>query len=293
MGTKSETVSQSSQRNALVQQIWIDEVRGLRKELINFSFISLKKPTELSRCLVTISEVSILDTNDSKILRQHDSSEQWIDIGKAVTPVDCYIEQFLNQMLSNEKSRCTITSKSNTISFTIQLHRIEDRNYYFEQSAEQMLIVARQYKRNGVEMFPKYHPFAHRYFSMAARCLLSCIPLETPNPSHEDFEIIREMQSLLETLYLNISACLIKQSRYEEVLDVLEYIDHQESPSEKAVYRKALAYFHLRQFQQSVSTLCRIDYTCNKDCLALYRRVKNTNHEENIKYNNMIKKMFA
>ncbi|XP_058813975.1 uncharacterized protein LOC131677900 [Topomyia yanbarensis] len=253
----------------------------------------MKKPSALSRCLVTISEISNLGNTDSKFLNRYKNvSEQWIVIGESITPIDCYIEYFLSQMFSNEKSKCVITCKSYTISFTMQLHRIEV-SYYFDQSPKQLLALARQYKENGVKMFPKHPLFAHRYFSCAAKCLLSCAPLESLDSAVEGVETIREMQTLLDTLYLNISACLIKQNRYEEVLDVLAPIEQQENPSEKAVYRKALAHFHLKQFQHAITTLCQIDYSNNKDCIALYRRVESTRQEEDVKYNNMVKKMFG
>lgn len=254
----------------------------------------MQKPTELSRCFVTISEISNHDDIESHFLSTKSSfTEQWISIGCSTTPVDCYIELLLKEMHINEKSKCIITCRSKSIQFTMSLLKITDGGYYYEQTPASLLNLARQYKENGVKMFAKYPLFAHRYFSRATKCLLSCAPLEDLDPNRESVETIREMQSLLETLYLNISACLIKQNRFEEVLCVLEYNDQRENPSEKAVYRKALAQFHLKRFEQAQQTLERIDYSRIAECATLYGKVREAWHVENNVYNAMVKKMFG
>lgn len=294
MDVEPAAVSRSSARNELVPQIWTNEAKGLRKELLNFCFVSMTKPSELSRCLVTISETSDLGGRESNILEPGVTiTERWIEIGMALTPIDCYVELFLMQMLANEKSKCIVSCKTTNISFVLKLLRVEDDGYYFTKSPKQMLALAKQYKANGVSMFPKYTLFAHRYFNRAAKCLLTCAPLEDLDPALEGADTISEMLSLLETLHLNISACLIKQNRHEEVLHALDYVDQQEKPSEKATYRKALAQFHIKLFPEATETLERIDYASNKDCLALHQRIKATRQHEDSKYNNMVKKMFG
>ncbi|XP_055523281.1 uncharacterized protein LOC129717420 [Wyeomyia smithii] len=195
-------------------------------------------------------------------------------------------------MLINETSKCVITCKAKSIQFIMKLLKIDNGGYYFEQTPEKLLSLARRYKENGVKMFSKHPLFAHRYFSRAAKCLLSCSPLEDLDPSREGVETIREMQSLLDTLYLNIAACLIKQNRFEEVLYVLEGQDQRETPSEKAVFRKALAQFHLKRFEQALETLGRIDCSGSSECAALHERIKRAWREDSKQYNDMVKKMF-
>ncbi|XP_053685928.1 uncharacterized protein LOC128735467 [Sabethes cyaneus] len=293
--TKSLRPVPSFRLDQLIPRVWTDEVNGLRKELIDFSsFVSMKKPSDLSRCLVIISNISHFDDLASNILTATSpTNEQWISIGRSTTPVDYYVELLLMQMLTNEESKCFISCKTRSIEFNMKLIQIDDGGYYFQQTPEKLLNLARQYKENGVIMFPKYPLFAHRYFSRAAKCLLSCAPLEDLDPSREGVETIREMQLLLETLYLNISACLIKQNRYEDVLSVLEYHDQREKPSEKAVYRKALAQFHLKRFEQALQTLQRINYSGITECATLYEKIRIAWKEETNQYNSMVKKMFG
>ncbi|XP_050087986.1 uncharacterized protein LOC126572603 [Anopheles aquasalis] len=215
-------------------------------------------------------------------------------MGTAVTPVDCYVELLLQQMLPNEESKCTIHTKQHgDITFTMKLVRIEGQQYYYEQTATSTLELAKRYKVNGVLMYSKYPAFAQAYFNRAAKCLLSWSPIEQLDPAIEGPGTIEEMQALLQTLQLNISACLIKENRFEEALHVLRFIDHQEKPSEKAIYRRALAQFRINQFNEAIATLEKINYAASKECDALYKQIVEKRQQETSKYSAMVKKMFA
>uniref|UniRef100_A0A182JPC4 FKBP_N_2 domain-containing protein n=1 Tax=Anopheles christyi TaxID=43041 RepID=A0A182JPC4_9DIPT len=269
-------------------------MKGLRKERLSFQFTSMEKPSELSRCLVTICDVSNVEALETSYLTGGSIEERCITMGTALTPVDCYVELLLQQMLTNEESKCTISNaKGNDVTFTMKLLRIDRQKYYYELTVAETLELAKQYKENGVKMFPKYPLFAHAYFNQAAKCLLSWSPIDHLDPSIEGAGTIEEMQSLLETLYLNIAACLIKQDRFEEVLHVLRYIDRQENPSPKATYRKALAQFKVKQFTEALATLERIDYASSKECVVLHKQIIQSRQQEDSKYSSMVKKMFA
>ncbi|XP_049286099.1 uncharacterized protein LOC125765227 [Anopheles funestus] len=175
----------------------------------------------------------------------------------------------------------------------MKLIRIEDQKYYYELTVAESLALAKCYKENGVKMFTKYPLFAHAYFNQAAKCLLSWSPIEQLDPAIEGVGTVEQMQSLLETLYLNIAACLIKQNRYEEVLHVLQYTNKQENPSAKATYRKALAQFKVKQYTEALATLERIDYANSKECVALHKQIIQSRQQEDSIYNSMVKKMFA
>ncbi|XP_058055559.1 uncharacterized protein LOC131206969 [Anopheles bellator] len=196
-------------------------------------------------------------------------------------------------MVLNEESKCTITTKAADVTFTAKLLHIENQQYFCEQTVASTLEIAKRYKENGVQMFPRYPRFAHAYFNRAAKCLLSWSPIEDLDPATEGAGTVGEMQTLLQTLQLNISACLIKENRFEEALHVLRYTDDQESPSPKATYRKALAQFKVKQFDKALETLQKIDYTSSKECAALHKQILETQQREDSKYNAMVKKMFA
>jgi hypothetical protein len=276
----------------LVDKVWENKEKGLRKEVINFRYCSVVKASELSKCLVDIIDTQNLDSGKNKsnyLSEETIGNEFWIEIGHAVTPIDCYVEEFLKQMFTNETSKCLITTKSSgTITFTMRLKRIEFGGYYCEQRPEKMFELAKVYKENGVKMFKDYPMFAHNYFSLAAKCLISFNDDIEGSLSESDLTQ-KDFEELLQNVYLNIAACLIKQ---HDTLHVLKYSVNQEAPSEKAVYRLALAYFHLKQFENAKSTIEKIDYKGHKELVQLMAKIHEFWKVDHDEYSNMVKKMF-
>jgi tetratricopeptide (TPR) repeat protein len=279
----------------LVDKVWADEARGLRKELVSFKFVSVVKASELSKCLVEVIEVNNSDPEKYKSNYLEVEKELWVEIGGAVTAIDCYVEEFLRQMFTNETSKCSIATKSSgVIEFTVKLKRIEFGGYYCEQSAVKMFELAKSYKENGVKMFKEYPLFAHNYFNLAAKCLLSFNPFDDLEDLLADSSLTKtDFVELLQNVYLNIAACLVKQQRFEDILHVLSYSKTQDNPSEKAVYRLALAYFHLKQFDNAKATIERISYKNSKDLVQLMAKILENRKVDNEKYSSMVKKMFA
>lgn len=279
----------------LIDAVWEDDSKGLRKELVSFEFSSVVKASELSKCLVEVVEVRNLGDRKSHYLSESVGKELWIGIGTSVTPIDCYIEEFLKQMFTNETSRCFIKTKSSEcVEFVIKLKEIEFGGFYCEQPASKMFEVAKQYKENGVKMFKDYPLFAQNYFNLAAKCLLSFIPFDNGEDPLADSEIARkDFDELLQNINLNIAACLLKQNRYDDVLHVLKYSVNQAHPSEKAANRLASAYFHLKQFENAKNIIERVNHKGNKDLTQLLAKVYEHWKVDHDKYSNMVKKMFA
>jgi BDBT FKBP like N-terminal/Tetratricopeptide repeat len=281
----------------LIEKVWEDHSKGLRKELIDFKYCSVVKASELSKCLIGIIEVHSHDPVNQKsnyIDKENIGKEFWVEIGHAMTPVDCYVEEFLKQMFVNETSKCSIASKSSgDVVITLILKKIEFGGYFCEQSAAQMFELAKTYKENGVKMFKDFPSFAHNYFNLAAKCLLSFNDDNQNNLSDNASNISKEdFEDLLHNVYLNIAACLIKQQRFEDVLHVLKYSMCQEVPSEKAVYRLASAYFHLKQYREAKQTIEKVSYKNNKDLVQLMAKVQDLLKVDNENYSNMVRKMF-
>lgn len=299
MDNQSKNVRQKYDLNKhLINKIWTDDTKGLHKEVICFRYCTVVKPSELSKCLIEIIEIHNLNAENypTKYLKEENiGKEFWIEIGHSLTPVDCYIEEFLRQMFTNETSKCTIATKSGVeISFTMSLKKIEFGGYFCEQSASKMFDLAKLYKDNGVNMFKEYPFFAHNYFNLAAKCLLSFNPFDDIRDVLTDCQLTRkDFEGLLQIIYLNIAACLLKQKRYDDILHVLNYINEQKEPSEKAVFRLATAHFHLQQFEKAKVTIERINYKNNKALAELMVNVQESWKVDQSKYSNMVKKMFA
>lgn len=294
MDTKQKNVREKLDVDKhLVDNSWEDKSKGLRKEAVDFKFVSVVKSSDLSKCLVEILEVNNFNPEVQKSnYLLNTEGEFWLDMGHALTAIDCYVEEFLKQMFTNETSKCFITTKSfGVIDFTVKLKKIEFGGYYCEQPAEKMFELAKSYKENGVQMFKEFPLFAHNYFNLAAKCLLSFNPfddIETDSPLKKS-----DFLELLQNIYLNIAACLVKENRYDDILHVLSYTITQENPSEKAVYRLALAYFHLKQFDSAKNIIERINYKNNKDLVQLMAKIQEHWKVDNDRYSSMVKKMFA
>lgn len=299
MGDQQENVRPKFDVNEhLIDKVWEDETKGLLKEVISFRYCTVVKASEISKCLIEILDIQNLCSdkhNTNYLLDENIGKELWVEIGHALTPIDCYIEEFLKQMLTNETSKCSITTKSSgIIEFTIRLKRIEFGGYYCEQSACNMFQLAKLYKENGVKMFKEYPTFAHSYFSLAAKCLLSFNPFDDIRDVLTDCDVKqKDFEELLQNVYLNIAACLLKQQRYDDILHVLSYSISQDEPSDKAVYRLALAYYHLKQFENAKNAIEKINYANNKDLVQLMAKVQGSWRADQNKYSNMMKKMFA
>jgi FK506-binding protein-like len=278
---------------------WKNETKGLRKELISYKYANTLKASEVSKCVVEFSNLQNLESNESNYLKCRDI-EITVELGAAITPVDCYIEIFLLEMRVGEQSRCSIRLQSgNEISFQVKLSHIEFGGYYYELSANQMLTISKKYKENGVKMFKNYPLFAQNYFNKAAKCLLSFVSMqdvegrpESTNHVIPDKGILDDINVLLENVYLNISMCLIKQERFEEVIYILDYVNTQQQASDKAVYRKALAHLNLKQFENAKQTLEKTDYANNKELSALWSKLHVSWKAEDNKYADIVKKMF-
>lgn len=281
-----------------IEKLWTDEKKGLRKGLIAFKYQSVTKANDLSKCLVIITEVNNLkDEHDTNYLRDgQNDNEYWIQITNALTPIDCYVEVFLKRMLIGEKSRCTITTKlGDSIEFVIRLVRIEFGGYMYSKDLKAIVSLAHHYKENGVKMFKRYPLFAHDYFNKAAKILISCEPFETlaereSGMAEADPVKLRE---LLETILMNISACLVKQGRYDEATHVMEFAERSENVTEKAIYRRANALYLCGKLEEAKNTIERINYKENKDCFNLHTNIVKKLNESNQIYKNMVKNMFA
>lgn len=282
--------------NYPIEKDWRDESKGLHKELISFKFQSVVKANDLSKCCVAITEVTGLkEHHSSAYLRdEHKNSDYWITMSNAITPIDCYLEQFLQRMLIGETSRCSIKTKTgDLISFVLRLIRVEFGGYMYSKSLPEIMTMAQHYKENGVKMFKQYPLFAHDYFNKAAKILISCKPFETLKERDMGEVDPVQLRELLENIFMNICQCLIKQQRYEDAVYVMEFADRQENVSDKAIYRRANAFYQLGKLEEAKQTIERINFKEFKECLQLHTNITVKLKESNQNYRKMVQNMFA
>lgn len=293
MAEQSEVVQEPFDFGHLVPEVWEDgEGKGLRKEKISYVFISMDKATEISKCRVLFSDISDLGGRESNYLSISD--EQLISLSTSTTAIDCYIELFLMQMFSGEKSRCFIQTANDgpELSFTIEMLEVQFTKYLFEMTPLEMFEWATLCKNNGVKMYKQYPRFAQFYFSQACKGLISIRPFDELKPEEGTDAVA--LQALFDNVYINLAACLVQESRWEDILELLKEITGRPHVvSEKAIYRRALAHFHMKQYDEAKEQLERVNYRENKEFLKLYNNVCAEWKKYQDCYANMVKKMFG
>lgn len=281
-----------------IEKEWSDEKKGLHKVLISFKYQSTTKANDLSKCCVAITELNGLkDHHASEYLRdERKNLDYWITLSNALTPIDCYVELFLKQMLIGETSRCSIKTKSGDyISFVMRLIRVEFGGYMYAKKLPEIISIAQHYKENGVKMFKEYPLFAHEYFNKAAKILISCQPFETLREremgmTEADPVKLRELH---ETILTNISLCLIKEKRYDEAVHVMEFADRPDNVTDKQIYRRANALYLFGRLEDARQTIERINYKDIKECVILHNNITEKLKQSDQNYKKMIKNMFA
>lgn len=279
---------------------WQKPELGLTKKLLCFSWVSIDLPTELSECLVRFDDIDGLGDRESAYLSLE--GPRVIQLGSGVTAVDFLVDIVFQHMYTGETSRVFIKTKSgDMIQFTATLLSIQTSRYLYQLSAKEMLDWALEQKNQGVAMFKKWPSIAQRYFNRAAKGLISFKPFDAINAEESDISG-KQFQDLHDSVCLNIAACLLKEQRYEDVLHVLNESTDQPTDisnesdrpiSEKAVYRRALAHFHLKQLDEARTQLERVNYGQNRDLLALWKKIVQQQSEYKDNYAKMVRKMFG
>ncbi|XP_063696216.1 protein Bride of doubletime isoform X1 [Culicoides brevitarsis] len=186
--------------------------------------------------------------------------------------------------------------KSEEISFTVSMKRIEHGGDWHEKSFSEILTLAKQYKEHGVKMFKQFPvQFAHFYFAKAAKCLLMYKPFGDLEERAKNENVdASELIPLLRNIYTNIAACLLKQNRINDVIDLLGFVEWAEEPvPEKAVYRLATAYFSKKDYDKARDVIKKLpNYAENKELMALLAKINQESKAGDEKYANMVKKMF-
>ncbi|XP_011179245.2 uncharacterized protein LOC105210148 [Zeugodacus cucurbitae] len=274
---------------------WTMPAKGLRKQVISLdNFKCLDKPHLLSKVVLKVEEVENLNGRESQYLSSElIEQEQTVEIGSAVTPVDCYVELLVRQLVVDERARCFIGTKKDEISFILTLINIEETKEIHKLNVGEMYDLAKRYKENGVVMFKQYPNFAHAYFSRAAKFLISYKPFEDLTVSKDGLSG-EDMQTLFTQIQTNLAACLLNEQRYEDVLYQTKFVEEQANATEKSIYRRAMAFYHLNEFEKAQKLIEGVpNYQGKKEFAKLHQRLGESWKASNEQYKNFVKRMFS
>lgn len=132
----------------------------------------------------------------------------------------------------------------------------------------------------------------HQYFVRAAKCLISYKKFDGLT-QEKDGVAGTDMLELLHHIQTNLAASLLAEKRYEDVLYHTNFIQTMAKPTEKIVYRRAMAYYHLKEFQLALDTLQLVpEYRTKKEFLGLQQRIQQSWQTSNANYKTMVQRMF-
>lgn len=274
---------------------WNLERKGLGKKVLAHQFSKLEKPYVISKVTISIEKVDNLNGRESVYLTEDKlNQDQCMEMGTALCPVDYYLEMLVQQMLVGEKSLCTIKTKDETyISIIISLKSIQESKEIQKLTVPEMYNLALKYKENGVKIFKTYPVFAHEYFVRAAKCLISFKDFEGLTKKRDGMAG-KDMHDLLIQVQTNIAACLLNAKRYDDVIYQTKFVDGQNTPSEKSVYRRAMAYYQMSEFDLAQKTMEKVpDFKNKKEFANLYQKAIDSKKSSDANYKGMVKKMFG
>lgn len=91
-----------------------------------------------------------------------------------------------------------------------------------------------------------------------------------------------------------MAACLLNEKRYDDVVYQTNFVDTMNNPSEKSIYRRAMAYYHMNEFELAQKTIEKVaDYKNKKDFVNLYHKILNSWKNSNAQFKGMVQKMFG
>ncbi|XP_037944577.1 peptidyl-prolyl cis-trans isomerase FKBP5 [Teleopsis dalmanni] len=280
---------------------WKLEKKGLKKKVIDLKFTELEKPNKVSKVIIKVAKFGNLNDRPSLYLRADkiDNSQE-LTMGTAITPVDYYLEMLVQQMVLGEKAHCFMRTASHKnddnedsdLNFIITLEEIISFKEFHKLDVKEMYNLAVQYKECGVKMFKEYPKFAHDYFSRAAKCLITYQPFE-PLTADADGVDGEEMKALLIQIQTNLAACLLMEERYEDVIYLTQFVESVADPSEKSIYRRAVAFYNIKEFAKAQELIEKVpNYKEKKEFVKLQQNVKQSWTVSNNQYKDILKRMF-
>ncbi|XP_017074726.1 peptidyl-prolyl cis-trans isomerase CPR6 [Drosophila eugracilis] len=278
---------------------WEDKSRGLAKRVISLQFTEMEKPTTNSTVEFSVSKKSAnLGERPSKYLVSDESTtypqKHTLEMGSSLTAVDCYLELLLQQFVPGETSACSITSKTGEhIEFELKLERIVKNTQVEKLDAAGIFEVALRLKESGVATFKTFPKFAFDYFARAAKLLITYKPFDQLTKKENGISG-QEVETLFIQIQTNLAACLLQEKRYEHVIYHTQFVEMEKSPSEKSIYRRALAYYHMKEFAKAQATIERLpNYEEKREFSKLRDNIATSWKDSNAHYKEVVQRMFS
>ncbi|XP_023169678.1 peptidyl-prolyl cis-trans isomerase D [Drosophila hydei] len=273
---------------------WNDTARGLQKKVLSLEFQRVEKPLLISTVEFTVKKPCLnLGTRPSKYLASNET-QHTLEMGTADSPIDCYIEILLQQFVLGETSACSIITKTGErLQFELKLDRIVSNIQIDKLSAGEIYNLSLKYKEKGVTMYKAHPRFACDYFSRAAKLLITYKPFDKLDEEKNGIDN-HALELLFVQIQTNLAACMLLEKRYEHVIYHTQFVETQEQPSEKSIYRRALAYYYLKEFEKAQKLIERVpQYEEKREFSKLRDNIATSWKSSNANYKQLVQRMFS
>ncbi|KAH8277171.1 hypothetical protein KR026_006565 [Drosophila bipectinata] len=278
---------------------WEDKSRGLAKKVLSLQFRDMEKPTTASTVQFSVNKkCANLGSRASSYLTSDESStypaQHSLEMGTSLTPVDCYLEILLQQFLPGETAACSIATKAGKrIEFELKLDRIVKNTQVDKLNAADTYDLALRLKESGVSTFKAYPKFAFDYFIRAAKLLITYKPFDKLTKKSNGING-STVEELFVQIHTNLAACYLQEKRYEDVIYATQFVETAESPTEKSIYRRAMAYYHLKEFAKAQATIERVPgYEDKREFSKLRDNIASSWKDSNAHYKEVVQRMFS
>ncbi|XP_029055855.1 peptidyl-prolyl cis-trans isomerase FKBP62-like [Osmia bicornis bicornis] len=287
----------------MILQTWESLDKIVRKDVIKSGHVS-KKPTECSKCEISIGTVNVVNASVEDLKKEFKSeildgsSRKTLIIGEANCEIDRQIERAIQMMNVLEMSLITLhpslegVDKPITITFETILNKIEPYKPIWEWTPEEKYSIALKYKKMGVHLFKEC-----RYVDAFHRFSKACKILITLEPIHDlelDAKLESDINNLRLVLYNNMAGCQLNRKNYEHTISLCTKVLDKENNNVKALYRRGVAHGNLNDVERAVNDL-KIATALEPHNSALKEQFLICNkklQEANQKFEDMVRKMF-
>nr|XP_034177074.1 peptidyl-prolyl cis-trans isomerase FKBP62-like [Osmia lignaria] len=245
----------------MILQTWESLDKIVRKEVAKSGHFS-KKPTECSKCEISIGTVNVVNASVEDLKKEFKSeildgsSRKTLIIGEANCEIDRQIERAIQMMNVFEMSLITVLpSLCKPITITVEtiMNKIEPYKPIWEWTPEEKYSIALKYKKMGVHLFKEC-----RYVDAFHRFSKACKILITLEPIHDlelDTKLESDINNLRLVLYNNMAGCQLNCKNYEHTISLCTKVLNKENNNVKALYRRGVAHGNLNDVERAVNDL--------------------------------------
>lgn len=213
-----------------------------------------------------------------------------IIIGDACSRYDRLLERCVESMHLGEKSLFSINSaqESKELQVAIELKSVKEKPYIFQWTDEEKLKESNYFKDKGTELFKENRIEEAFYkFSNALKLIItldSVLENDDPGPEVNDLRV---------ALYNNLARCQLHFNNYLFVVELCSNSININCSS-KALYRRALAYIELKEYENAENDLIQLLKLepKNKAAMEKYKEVRELDRVNRENYHLVLKKMF-